>query len=87
VVAGSWLSPAARAALPLEDAYSVVESSAAAKAAREAAPDEATRVRRERWEKANRESSAMHATMALPPARGCGHCCGCKYGGGPCTYA
>jgi hypothetical protein len=88
VVAGSWLSPALQAALSVEDAYQLVESSAAAKAVREAAPDEGTRVGRERWEKVNRQSAAMHAAMKLPPViGGCGHCAPCKVGGARhCLY-
>lgn len=61
VVAASWLSPALRAALSVEDAYSVVEGAAAAKAAREAAPDEAARRQRTRRDRDNAYSNAMAA--------------------------
>jgi hypothetical protein len=88
VVAASSLSPDLKARLSLETAFSLVEEVAARKAAREAAGDPDRQRERERRDRLNRQSAAMHATMKLPPViGGCGHCLACRNGGGPCIYA
>jgi HK97 family phage prohead protease len=86
IVAASSLSPALQAALSTETAYALIEDAAARKAAREVAQDEPRRVQRERWQKANDYSTALHASMKLPPANNCGHCAACRVGGGHCLY-
>jgi HK97 family phage prohead protease len=73
-VAASWLSPALQAALSVEDAYDVVMGAAAAKATREAAPDEATRLRQARRQKANDYDNQMRRwkeTMTTCEHRSC----------------
>jgi HK97 family phage prohead protease len=71
VVAGSWLSPALKAVLSVEDAYGLVESATAAKAARQAVPDEALRLRQARRDRDNAYSNAMSAWKAQ--VTDCGH--------------
>jgi HK97 family phage prohead protease len=86
IVAASWLSPDLKARLSLETAFSLVEEVAARKAAREAVPDEAARLRQARRDRDNAYDNQMRRWKSRPaPAGACGRCHRCQIGA-DCLY-
>lgn len=81
VVAASWPSPGLVERIGVEAAYSMVERSAAAKAAREVAGDPERAAARARWERLNAYSNGLRSWMDRQATMtGCGRCQWCVRG-------